>query len=500
MAAAENKEDVSPDTSTPKPETDATATEDTGADSIASADDTVTASDQTDTIASDADTGTDTIDAASGDTQGIEADADEAKTGEPEETISDINEAEALSAADPEPALTDNDASTTSETTDDDATSDAATAIPPAGADPEGTGPADYEPSTAPVPVVHEKVIERKGGFFPMLLGGVVAAGLGFTLSQYLGGDLFGANDEFANETRAALTAQTDSLDALNGRIDGLESSIPEIDLTSVESAIATLSARSEELGVQIGDLSGQLTALQDSANSLGDRVGELEKAPMEAAVSPAAIEAYEQEIARLRGEVTATLSDVETQRQEISAMAETAVAAERAAEDRAMRAELRTALATLTADLDAGRPFATALEPLAASDMVTVPEVLSANAADGIATQAELIADYPDSARAALAAARDTEDAEGGNPLAGFLAEQLGARSVTPRDGDSADAVLSRAEAAVKGGDLETALNEISTLSEPAQAAVADWVTRAETRAAALAATETLSDELDTE
>ncbi|SIS51370.1 hypothetical protein SAMN05421759_101143 [Roseivivax lentus] len=486
--------------------------------------DTVTAADDTSTTAPDAETSDapgDVPDAAP-DTKAFKPDtetpeqsdaatSDSAATEESLIETPDVTEAEAMSPADPDTSLAEDAAAK-----DDDATRpmdesdgekvDPDIAMAATGADPEGTGPAessaDQPAADAPSsgPVIHEKVVERKGGFFPMLLGGVAAAAIGFGLSQYLGGDLFGDNDAFADETRAALSAQTNSLDALNGRIDGLEASIPQVDLTSVESAIATLSARGEELGAQIGNLSGQIATLETSAEELVARVTELEKAPVEASVSPAAIEAYEQEIARLRDEVQATLDDVETQRQEIATIAETAVAAERSAETRAMRADLRAALATLTAEVDAGRPFADALAPLEASDVVSVPAVLSENAADGIATQAELIADFPDAARSALAASREAAASEGGNPLAGFFAEQLGARSVTPRDGNSPDAILSRAEAAVKGGDLATALNEISALPEAASVALQGWVTRAETRAAALAATETLSAELDTE
>ncbi|MHA6324441.1 COG4223 family protein [Roseivivax sp. CAU 1753] len=476
-------------------------TEDTtGADSISAASDTpVTDATNSETSLSDADIKTD----AGPNTAADDKDLTEDKP--------DVSEAEALSVADPEPVL--DTASEPGSATDDDGTKDAGKTDEPldgesgmaaSGADPEGTGDAPDSPdidAPSAVTVVQEKVIEHKAGFVPTLLGGVLAAAIGFGLSQYLGGDLFGDNDAFANETRAALTEQTDSLDALNGRIDGLQESMPVIDLTSVETAIAGLSARSEELGTALGDLTGRMTALEEGGAALGNRVTELEKAPVEDAVSPAAIAAYEQEIARLREEVQATLADVEVQRQEISAIAEEAVAAERNANLRASRAELRGALAELTTEVDAGRPFADALAPLEASDMVDVPEVLSANATEGVATQAELIDTYPDAARAALGAARSaTADEGGGNRLGSFFAEQLGARSVTPRDGTSADAILSRAEAAVKGGDLDTAINEISTLPEASRTALQEWVTRAETRAAAIAATDALSAELDTE
>ena len=50
---------------------------------------------------------------------------------------------------------------------------------------------------------------------------------------------------------------------------------------------------------------------------------------------------------------------------------------------------------------------------------------------------------------------------------LGAFLQNQLGGRSVVPREGDDPDAVLSRVGAAVEAGDLSTALTEIESLPE---------------------------------
>ncbi|MEP2717498.1 MAG: hypothetical protein ABJP42_13320, partial [Pseudophaeobacter sp.] len=73
-----------------------------------------------------------------------------------------------------------------------------------------------------------------------------------------------------------------------------------------------------------------------------------------------------------------------------------------------------------------------------------------------------------------------------------------LGARSVTPQEGDDPDAVLSRAEAALQSGDVTTALSEIEALPEAAQTAFADWQSAAQTRLAALAAVDQLAQSLN--
>jgi hypothetical protein len=76
-------------------------------------------------------------------------------------------------------------------------------------------------------------------------------------------------------------------------------------------------------------------------------------------------------------------------------------------------------------------------------------------------------------------------------------LTRALGARSVAPREGDDPDAVLSRAEAAIKAGDLNATLTELDTLPEEAQAAIADWRAAADARVAARAAADALAQRL---
>jgi hypothetical protein len=122
------------------------------------------------------------------------------------------------------------------------------------------------------------------------------------------------------------------------------------------------------------------------------------------------------------------------------------------------------------------------------------VPDALAGQSA-GVATLAELSAAFPEAARAALTAAREASGESEG--LGGFLRTQLGVRSLEPQEGDSADAVLSRAEAALRDGRLTDALAEVAALPEAGQAALAEWTARAETRQDAVAAAEELAQSL---
>ena len=67
-------------------------------------------------------------------------------------------------------------------------------------------------------------------------------------------------------------------------------------------------------------------------------------------------------------------------------------------------------------------------------------------------------------------------------------------ARSLTPKDGNDPDAILSRAEAAIGSGDLNMALSELANLPEPARDAMTDWLGDAQIRLSVLEAVDSLS------
>ncbi|MEL6207700.1 MAG: hypothetical protein AAFR47_20645, partial [Pseudomonadota bacterium] len=176
-----------------------------------------------------------------------------------------------------------------------------------------------------------------------------------------------------------------------------------------------------------------------------------------------------------------AARSDVEAQ----------AAAAKAAAE----AAQRQKAIADIRAALEAGAPFDGPLETLGSP-----PDALGAVSGSGVVTLAVLQEEMPELARTALAAARDAQAAaEGSGDTRSFLQKQLGLRSLTPRDGDDPDAVLSRIEAATQAGDISVALVEIDAMPDPAKAVLSDWVSRATARIDALAAIEDLAAQMAT-
>ncbi len=338
------------------------------------------------------------------------------------------------------------------------------------------------EPTPAPVP---EPEQARSGGFGAALLGGVLAAILGFVVART---EIL---DPILPESwrTSDVSAQIEALESkVAGNADGLKetqdqiANIPQPDLSPIESGLNDLSARVDTLSGQLPDLSNALAGLEE-------RLVSLEKRPVTEAVSPEAIAAYEAELDRLRDAVT-------TQRGEVEALLEEARALDKTAAAAARHAAAQTALARLRAALDVGAGFMEEADQIAVNG-IEIPAALAEVASDGVATMASLRASFPPVARDALAQARAAQDTGEAQGLGAFLQRQLGARSVEPRDGNSADAVLSRAEAALTDGDLARALSEVETLPDAARPALAEWAANAKRRNDAVIAAAALAETL---
>jgi len=331
-----------------------------------------------------------------------------------------------------------------------------------------------------PLPVVApDPVVISKGGFFPMLLGGIVAAVIGFGVAVFLGPDGWpwatADDDAFQAEVTATLETQSKSIADLQAEAGKAPDFAPlEDQIAGVQSSVDTLSE-------QIAIASTRLDAFDT-------RLSDLESRPVTESASPAAVAAYERELKALQDAMAA-------QRAEIEKVATEAAEKEANAEATAQQAMLQAALSQIQTSLDTGTGYSDAINTLKDAG-IAVPGELAKMAADGVATRRALAQSFPEAARAALTVARKNED--GGGGLGGFLKTQLGVRSTEPREGNDADAILSRAEAAVNEGRLTDALAELEALPEGARAEMTDWLGRAESRAAALKAADALASELN--
>ncbi|KPQ16941.1 MAG: hypothetical protein HLUCCO18_06800 [Rhodobacteraceae bacterium HLUCCO18] len=346
----------------------------------------------------------------------------------------------------------------------------------------------------APPPT--QTVVEKRGpGFVPLVLGGVVAAGIGYfaSMSDLLPG--FGTSDT-TTEIEMALAQQSEALAVLQEQVADLDAAEPpSVDLTPVTDEIAALSARIDETAGTIGTLNERVATLEERPVFTGDVTADAAEAAEAVAAMEDQMRAQEEEAARLAAEA----EDARRAAEEAvaAAEAETAeamAAAEAEAQAAMAAAEAEAAVNELRLAVTRGEPFA---EPLAAVAEVTdIPEALSAAADSGVPSLESLQDGFPAAARAALPVAlRETAGEGAVDRFTAFVQGQIGGRAIAPRDGDDPDAVLSRAQAAVSAGDLETALAEISALPEGARNEMAGWIADAEARTAVVAALDTVTD-----
>lgn len=129
----------------------------------------------------------------------------------------------------------------------------------------------------------------------------------------------------------------------------------------------------------------------------------------------------------------------------------------------------------------------------------IQVPAELAAKS-EGVNTLLHLLDTFPDAAHAAIEADILAQESDGIlSGIGNFLSAQIATRSLEPQEGNTADAILSRAEAALKSDDLTTALTELDTLSTAAKdvAEMRDWLEKAKARHDTVTAFVTLSNEL---
>jgi hypothetical protein len=309
--------------------------------------------------------------------------------------------------------------------------------------------PATPTPPSTPTPT-------NQGRFMPLVLGGLVAGVIGFAVATFTA--------PAADTTLASqVAAQSGTISALSDRIDG----IPATDLSAIEAQIVDLEARIAALEAQPAPV---------AAAPSGDVAG-----------VAADMDALRAQIAEM---TAAAQTELAAARAEADAIEENAVSAARNAAGRA-------ALARVQVALESGAPIGAALTDLEDAIGADAPSALVA-AHDGVPTLASLQQEFPEAARAALATARSEGVAgEQTTGLGAFLRTQLDVRSTAPREGDGADAVLSRAEDAIRNGRLSDALAEISALPEVARAEMSGWLAQAELRASAVDAVEILSTSL---
>lgn len=310
----------------------------------------------------------------------------------------------------------------------------------------------DPDPVVAPETLLPPPTRTQRGSgfgrFVGLAAGGVLAAACGFGLAAYgtqQGWPFLvspGDSDVTAQQV-AVLTAELAELRAAPA---------PQPDLSPLESRLAALEAR------PLPPPAADTKALQQQIAALEQRIASLDPG------DPAAI------TAQIDAQVAARMQEAKADAEALKAEAE----------GLRLKAERRAALLALQTALDTGAGVPEALARLASAE-VTLPDPLPGFTADPV-TLTALQAAFEPAARGALSAARAAEQGSGTmtDRLSTFLLNQTGARSLTPREGDDPDAVLSRMRAGLAEGDVAAALALLADLPEAAQAPLADWSAQA--------------------
>jgi uroporphyrinogen-III synthase len=285
----------------------------------------------------------------------------------------------------------------------------------------------------------------------------------------------------------------------LTAKLDDLERRVRALSATAAERPAATLDPA-------IAELRGKIAALENRP------VATVPAAPP-AAGTPAPdqekeLAALKLEIATLRNALQTLDQSMVTQRDQAKALAEavdkarTEAGARGAGEQKALAAARASAVigvaARLNVAVESGLPFTTELgllAPLAHGDakLTEVVAALQPHAQTGVVSRAVLIADFPAVAKAALA--DDLADDSFGERLLGKLRGLVSLRRVGGDvQGDSVEAKLARAEAALEAGDLAKAVETVKTLPPQTARATTGWLTRAEAHLAAKRAVDQLA------
>lgn len=323
---------------------------------------------------------------------------------------------------------------------------------------PETSAKENVQPTPAPKPAAPpapKPAPKQNNSFLPLALGGLVAGVIGFAVATFTA-------PQADNTLATQLSAQSNAIAAVEQRVENL----PETDLSGITTALADLTARLEAL----------------------------EARPVTLAAPPADVSAVNEDMDTLRAQIAEMTNAAQTELAEARAAA---ASIEENAANAARNAAARAALSRVQTSLESGAPIGAALGDLEEATASPAPEALIA-VQDGVPTLASLQDQFAEAARAALAAARsEGVSGEESSGIGAFLRTQFDVRSTSPREGDDADAILSRAEAAVRTGRLSDALAEVSALPEVSRAAMSDWLEQAENRASAVAAVDILSSTL---
>ena len=290
---------------------------------------------------------------------------------------------------------------------------------------------------------------------------------------------------DLAEEVQTLSHNQDDNRSGLEGlttELSGLKARNTKKDLNQSINSI-NLALKSFESDLLL------LTDLQKKQSAaLIDRLNSLEKMSNSQSSGPLENKSYERDIVKLQNQIKRQRVQLDKISEEmLNKFGEVKPKTETAKDIKNKSSQgvlVSSSLNKIVASVELGLGYQKDLEDL--NNIIDVSNFAAVwdNAEIGVVSLSFLKNGFPANARLALKMSRQEEGLSGdGSALFSFLKLQMGIRSLTPQKGNSADAILSRAQAAVSKGELRVALKEISNLPEVGQIALQGWSTVAKAR-----------------
>jgi hypothetical protein len=266
---------------------------------------------------------------------------------------------------------------------------------------------------------------------------------------------------------------------------------------TATGNRIAAVEAQTKSLGAGIATLGGRLDEIA-SASQSAVKQADAAHAAAEAATSASQVtnQAMNQNTAQ-RGDIAALTNRVGTLENAVKAL--TAAAAESAPEIDDRRARLSVAAEALHATVERGAPYQAELAAVQALGVDhSATAVLQPFASQGVPSLSALSRELTD-LTPALENAVEPAAATDATFLDRLKANAQKLVRVTPAGappGNDPANVIARIKFDTAHGDIDAALADIRQLPDPAKALAADWIKKAQSRNAAIAASRQIATE----
>ena len=333
---------------------------------------------------------------------------------------------------------------------------------------------------SAQSPVAVDSITNSAGSlknFAIIVFGGILAGFVGFAV---------GISDRVISTSNEEETLRSSLLEIeLSNRLTELEQTV-QIISDRYEDFLA--SANLPVMSAQVDANSEQMKAV----STLSDRLHTLESQVEDMLNTFDVSIPTADTMASIDRDLTALKASLTQQKQDLEVMFSEALQREEMASKQLQKATAQVSAAKLLESLNAGQNISNYIGELESLG-IDVANAISTKS-NGVVTLQALQTDFPSLARETLKAARESSETDG---FWDFLKHQVNMRSVTPQDGNSLDAILSRAESKLKHDDVESALAELQALPETAKAKFSPWLEKAEKRVNAISAASELLDQI---